>query len=260
MALERATKIIGLLMHSSKEYVCVMQLHEDVSEDELKKAFNEFRGRIYQRPPLRSSVKRAIRVKTIYELEVLEKRGKYGVFRVTSDPGTYIRKLCWDIGLVLGVGAHMRELRRTRTGPIKEDLGLVKLQDLSEAVYLWKTENREDAIRKVVYPAEYLVCSLPKVVLRDSAVESIVNGARLAVPGIAMVSDRVRRGDIVALLTLKGELVALGRAVMSAEAMLSLERGIAVEPERVVLEPGIYPRMWKRSRSAKSSTEEPETS
>lgn len=246
IALERATRIIGLVMHSSKEYVCVMQLHGDVSEEELRRVFREFQGEIYQRPPLRSSVKRALRVRRVHELEILEREGRYVLFRVSSDPGTYIRKLCWDIGLVLGVGAHMRELRRIRTGPVSEKFGLVRLQDLSEAVYLWRNEGREEELRRVVRPAEYLVCSLPKVVLRDSAVESVVNGARLAVPGIAMVSDKVKKGDLVALLTLKGELVALGRAVMSSDEILASERGVAVEPWRVVLEPGLYPRMWKK--------------
>lgn len=240
------TKLIGYVMHSSKEYVCVMQLHKPVAEEDLRRVLREFTGTIYQRPPLRSSVKRSIRKRSIYELELLEYNGLYALIRVNCDAGTYMRKLCWDIGLVLGVGAHMRELRRTRTGPFTESMNLVRLQDLSEAVYVWRSEGREELLRKVIMPGEVLVCSMPKIVLRDTAVESIVNGAKLAAPGVALVSNRVKRGDLVALMTLKGELVAVGRSLMDYNEILEASRGIVVEPVRIVMEQGLYPRTWGR--------------
>ena len=245
------TRLIGYVMHSSKEYVCVMQLHRPVPEEDLRRVLREFTGVIYQRPPLRSSVKRAIRKRNIYELELLEYNGSMALIRVSCDAGTYMRKLCWDIGLVLGVGAHMRELRRTRTGPFTENMNLVRLQELSEAIYSWKAEGREDLLRKAIMPGEVTVCQMPKIVVRDTAVESIVNGAKLAAPGVAMVSNRVKRGERVALLTLKGELIAIGRSLMDYREVLEASRGIVVEPERVVLEPGLYPRAW---RGGKSST------
>jgi H/ACA ribonucleoprotein complex subunit 4 len=83
-------------------------------------------------------------------------------------------------------------------------------------------------------------------VLRDTAVESIVNGAKLAAPGVAMVSDKVKRGELVALLTLKGELVAVGKALADYNEILGMDKGIVVEPVRVILEPGLYPRAWRK--------------
>jgi predicted rRNA pseudouridine synthase len=240
------TKLIGYVMHSSKEYVCVMQLHKPVSEEDLRRVLREFKGTIYQKPPLRSSVKRVVRKRNIYEIELLEYTGSTALIRVSCDAGVYMRKLCWDVGLMLGVGAHMRELRRTRTGPFTENLNLVRLQELSEAIYAWRSEGREDLLRKTIMPGEVLVCQMPKVVLRDTAVESIVNGAKLAAPGVAMVSDKVRRGELVALLTLKGELVAVGKALADYNEILGMDKGIVVEPVRVILEPGLYPRAWRK--------------
>ncbi|MCX8195497.1 MAG: RNA-guided pseudouridylation complex pseudouridine synthase subunit Cbf5 [Acidilobaceae archaeon] len=245
VALEKMTKVVGLVMHSEKEYVCVMQLHKAVAEEELRRATEEFVGEIYQRPPLRSNVKRAVRVRRIHKIEILEREGRLVLMRVTSDAGTYMRKLCWDIGLLLGVGAHMRELRRVRSGPFGEK-DIVRMQELSEAVYAYRVEGREDLLRRAVLPGERLCCALPKVALRDTAVESIVSGAKLAAPGVALVSDRVRRGEKVALFSLKGELVGVARALMDAEEILSAERGIVAETLRVVIEPGTYPRAWKR--------------
>lgn len=245
LALERATKIIGFVMHSTKEYMCVIQTHEEASEEDLRRAVAELTGTIYQRPPLRSNVKRTLRRRTIYEIEVIEFDGRKGLLRVSCDAGTYMRKLCWDIGLLLGTGAHMRELRRVRTGPFSESWGLVRLQELSEAVYAYKAEGREEPLRSMILPVEYAVCNMPKIVLRDSAVESIVSGAKLAAPGVAAVSDRVAKGERVALMTLKGELVAVARALMSSEEIMSSQRGIVAESLRVIMEPGLYPRAWK---------------
>ncbi len=246
IALEEATKVIGLVVHTPKEYVCVMQLHDRVSESKLLSVIRMFVGEIYQRPPLRSSVKRSLRTKKVYSIEVLEYNGNYVLMRVYCDPGTYMRKLCHDIGLMLGTGAHMRELRRTKSGPFREIHGLVKLQDLSEALYRWKTEGKEDLLRKYIKPVEYAISHLPKMVIRDTAVDAIAHGANLAVPGIARLHKGIRKGDTVALLTLKGELVAIGTAEMSSEEIERARKGIAVRIRRVVMKPGVYPSVWRK--------------
>ncbi|MCX8165121.1 MAG: RNA-guided pseudouridylation complex pseudouridine synthase subunit Cbf5 [Acidilobaceae archaeon] len=253
VALERMTKVVGLVMHSEKEYVCLMQLHKPIAFEELKRAVGEFVGEIYQRPPLRSNVKRAVRRRRIHEIEIIEQEERLVLMRVVSDAGTYMRKLCWDIGLLLGTGAHMRELRRTRSGPFDER-DLVRMHELSEAVYAYRSEGREDLLRKAVLPGERLCCSLPKIALRDTAVESVVNGAKLAAPGVALVSNRVRGGEKVALFTQKGELVAIARALMGAEEILEAERGIVAEPLRVVMEPHLYPRAWRKGEGRWSSS------
>ncbi|MCD6278731.1 MAG: RNA-guided pseudouridylation complex pseudouridine synthase subunit Cbf5, partial [Desulfurococcales archaeon] len=115
MALGSSTKVIGVLMLSDKEYVAVMQLHKLVDEGKLREVTNEFVGRIYQKPPVRSSVKRVLRIKEVYSIEILEIEYPYVLMRISCQHGTYVRKLIHDIGEVLGVGAHMRELRRVKT-------------------------------------------------------------------------------------------------------------------------------------------------
>ncbi len=249
VALERATKIIGLVTHTSKEYVVLMRIHRDVERSLLERTIALFVGEIYQRPPLRSSVKRSLRKRRIHEIEVLEIDGRSVLMRVKTDPGTYVRKLCHDIGLILGVGAHMVELRRIATGPFKEDETLVTLHKLSEAMYLYR-KGDEGLVRKVVLPVEYLVSHLPKIVVRNSAVDSIAHGAMLAVPGLSMVNRAIAKGDLVALFTIKGELVAIGVAEMSSEEMILRDRGLAVRVKRVVMPPNIYPSMWRKKQGS----------
>lgn len=246
VGLANSTKVIGNVVHSIKEYVMVMQLHGDVSEGRLREVIEQFRGEIYQRPPLRSSVKRAIRVRRIYEIELLEARGRFALIRALCDPGTYMRKLAHDIGLMLGVGAHMRELRRTRTGPFREDETLVKMQEVSEALYLWRNEGVEDYLRRVVLPVEVSIAHLPKVVILDTAVDAIAHGANLAAPGVSRITDNIKPGDTVAIMTLKGELVALGKALKGSDEIAKMEKGIVVKTKRVLMPTGIYPMAWKK--------------
>ena len=223
-----------------------MRLHSDVSEDKLKEVVNEFIGPIYQRPPLRSAVKRVVRIRTIYNIEILEKKGRDILLRIHCEAGTYMRKLCHDIGEVLGIGAHMQELRRIRSGCFSEKENLVTLQDVVDAFYFWKENGIEKFLRKVILPVEYAVRDVPRIVIRDSAVDAVAHGAALMIPGILQIETGIKRGDSVALFTKKGELVAIGEAKMRTEEMLVAEKGIAVAPKQVIMKPGVYPSMWKR--------------
>ncbi len=245
VALASATKLIGLIMHSVKEYVALMELHREVDPSRVEEVLRMFVGKIYQKPPLRSSVKRSLRVREIYEIEILEIEGRHVLFRVRCQSGTYIRKLCHDVGLILGVEAHMRELRRIATAHFREDMA-VTLHELSEALFIWRELKDDSFLRKRMLPAEAIVAHLPKIVVKDSAVDAIAHGAQLAAPGVVKLHEGISKGDLVALMTMKGELIAVARAEMSTEEILQASRGIVATPQRVFMEPGTYPRMWKR--------------
>ena len=245
--LDDATKCAGAVMSGGKEYVCVMRLHCDIPYEKVEEAVRLFTGEIYQVPPVRSSVARSIRKRIIYRLEILEHSGRNILLRVACSGGTYMRKLCYDLGLYLKCGAHMQELRRIRAGPFTED-DSVTLLDLYEALLEFREEGDESGLRKAVKPVEEAVKHLPKVYLLDTAVDAICHGADLAVAGISKIEDNVRRGVLVAMMTLKGELIALGRSLMDAEEVLEADEGIAVDTERVIMNKGTYPSIWKHGR------------
>lgn len=251
MAVGSATKLIQALHIIGKEYVCVMRLHGDVEAEKVQEVCREFTGLIYQRPPIRSSVKRRLRVRQIYYLDVLEVEGRNVLLRIGCESGTYIRKLCHDIGEVLGCGAHMRELRRTRSGPFTEE-NMVTLHDLKDAYVFWKEEDDETYIRRVLLPLEAGVQHLPKFFVRDSAVDAICHGADLAIPGIVKIENGIEKGDMVAILTLKGELVALGVALMNMEEVVKEKRGVAVKTTRVIMSEGTYPKLWKSKKRSRN--------
>jgi len=245
VALKDATKVIQALLKAGKEYVGVMKLHGDVSEKRIKDVFSEFQGKIYQKPPVRASVKRALRVRTIYYLDVLEIEERNVLFKVGCEAGTYIRKLVHDMGKVLGCGAHMQELRRIRAGPFTEDEGMVTLHDVLYAYSVWRETGNIEILRKVILPMEKALELLPKIFIRDSAVDAICHGAHLTVPGITYIESGIKPNDTVAILTLKGEAVALGKALASTEEILKATHGIVVKTERVLMPRGTYPKLWR---------------
>jgi len=244
--LEEATKAVDALLTAGKEYVCLMKLHKNMPEKKVEEVFEEFTGEIYQKPSIKSAVKRKTRVRRIYYMEILEIDGKSVLFKVGCEAGTYIRKLCHDIGLALGSGAHMQELRRTRTGPFHEDETLVTLHDLKDAYVEWKENNDERLLRKAILPMEYALLHIPKIVIRDSAVDALCHGAGLAAPGVLSLEGGIEKGDVVAIFTQKGEVVSLGRALMKSVEILKAATGMVATTDRVFLKPGTYPRAWKK--------------
>ncbi|MBI2655984.1 RNA-guided pseudouridylation complex pseudouridine synthase subunit Cbf5 [Candidatus Woesearchaeota archaeon] len=239
VALGRGTRIVQGLLTAGKEYVAIMHLHKEVDEKILRETIQKnFLGKIMQMPPIKSSVKRQLRPRTIYYFNILEIDGKDVLFKVGTEAGTYIRKLIHDLGQKLKVGAHMAELRRTKAGPFGEST-LVTLHELQDAYYFWKQENNEKFIRKIIQPVENGAAHLPKVWVFDTTVESLCHGTDLKVPGIGKLNDKINENDTVAIMTLKNELVALGTAKMNSENMMK-DRGIAVQTEKVFMQPGIY--------------------
>ena len=241
VALGRGTRIVQTLLPAGKEYVCIMHLHKEIDEQALRKTIKGFVGKIKQLPPIKSSVKREERIRHIYYIDILEIKDKDVLFMVGCQAGTYIRKLCHDIGDKLGCGAHMDKLRRTRAGPFDETT-IVTLQELTDAFHYYQTEKNEKFIRKCIVPLEKGVAHLPKVWVSDSSVSSLCHGANLKVPGISKLHNNIKLKDRVAIMTLKDELVGIGDAALTSKQMLNQEKGLAVKLDKVFMDPKTYPK------------------
>jgi len=248
VALGRATRIVQMLLTAGKEYIAIMHLHKPVAEGKVTDTYKSWIRKIKQLPSIKSNVKRQERYRKIYYFEILEVDDKDVLFRVGTQAGTYIRKLVHDIGQKLGTGAHMAELRRTKAGPFNEsnESALATLQDLADAYHYWKEDGNEKYIRHIIKPIEFAVSHLPKVWIADTTVDTICHGASLKTPGIAKVESDIQVDEIIAIMTLKEELVALGKTAMISKDMQKKERGIAVRTSKVFMQPGIYPKIDKR--------------
>jgi tRNA pseudouridine55 synthase/H/ACA ribonucleoprotein complex subunit 4 len=223
-----------------------MRLHSDVDEARIRAVAEEFAGRIYQRPPRRSAVKRQLRIRRIHALDVLKVEGRLVLFRVHCDAGTYIRSLCHHLGLVAGCGGHMVELRRTRSGAFGEGAA-VTLHVLKDAAVRAEEGDRA-ALDAMVLPVEAAVPDLKAIVIGDRAVDAVCHGASLAGVGVVGLPP-FRSGETVALVTRKGELVALARTLVSSDATAPGRTGLVAAPETVFMAPGTYPQGWRRKEN-----------
>lgn len=243
VGLNKGTRVQKALSSSNKQYVFEMELEERKSREEVEKALEQFVGQNEQVPPEKSAVKRELRTREMYEAELIEVEGTSVLARIDVESGFYVRVLVEQIAEKLETSGEMVELRRTLQGDLGEE-DADTLQDIVDAYRFYKDENREKELREVLHPIEKAVTHLPKVVIKNSAVNAIANGADLLSVGISKLEDSISRGDMVAIMTLKGELVALATAEMSAEQMFE-EDGEAAELESVHMDPETYPRRWK---------------
>jgi predicted rRNA pseudouridine synthase len=222
-----AARLARLFDDSVKEYVAVLELHGPAPAD-LSAVVAEFEGAIHQKPPKKSAVARRLRVREVHELDVLEVDGRRALLRVRCESGTYVRKLCHDLGLALGTGAHMGDLRRTATEPF-DDTDLASLHDFADAL-AWADEGDVDALRAVVDPAERVLAELPGVTVAESAARQVAEGAPVYAPGVLDVDD-VPADTLVACYTPDGAAVCLGRLVGDPDD----GSGTVVDLERVLV-------------------------
>ncbi|KAJ3128342.1 centromere/microtubule-binding protein cbf5 [Nowakowskiella sp. JEL0407] len=247
VCIDRATRLVKSQQGAGKEYVCVLRLHSAIeSEKKLSQSLETLTGALFQRPPLISAVKRQLRIRTIHETKLYEfdKERNLAVFWVSCEAGTYIRTLCVHLGLLLGVGGHMQELRRVRSGAMSENDDMVTMHDVLDAQWVCDTNKDETYLRRVVRPLETLLTTYKRVVVKDSAVNAICYGAKLMIPGLLRYESGIDVNEEVVLMTTKGEAIALAIAQMSTSEMATCDHGVVAKIKRVVMERDTYPRKW----------------
>jgi len=245
IGLGEATKALIVLLLGPKEYHALGRLHSLPTQEKLEEVLKLLTGKIYQKPPQRSSVSRQTRIRHVYEIEVIEQKERLLLLRILCEAGTYVRKIFYDMGEILSQGATMIELRRTRVGQFNEDSNLVKMHDLVDAYAMWKEKDDSSKLRRILMPIEETLSEIKAVVIRDSAVDALCHGAQLAIPGILEISHRINRGDLVAIYTQKGEVVALAEAIMPENEIVENTKGFAFQIKRIIMAPNTYPKSWR---------------
>ncbi|KAA0147908.1 hypothetical protein FNF27_00749 [Cafeteria roenbergensis] len=247
VCIDRATRLVKSQQSAGKEYVAVVRLHGAIeSEAVLARGIEKLTGALFQRPPLISAVKRQLRIRTIYKSKLFEfdTDRNLGVFWVSCEAGTYIRTLCVHLGLVTGVGGHMQELRRVRSGAMDENKHLVTMHDVLDAQWQFDKTKDETYLRRVVKPLEILLTGFKRVVVKDSAVNAICYGAKLMIPGLLRFADDIGVNEEIVIMTTKGEAVAVGIALMTTSVMATVDHGAVAKIKRVIMERDVYPRRW----------------
>jgi H/ACA ribonucleoprotein complex subunit 4 len=124
---------------------------------------------------------------------------------------------------------------------------MTTLHDIAYYEDQWEQNKDVSTLHRFIQPMETALSLLPKISIRDSAVDAICHGANLAAPGVLAIDSGITPKDNVAIMTQKGEAVALARATVSTEEALELNRGIVAKTTRVLMQRGIYPKMWGKT-------------
>ncbi|KDD74004.1 hypothetical protein H632_c1661p0 [Helicosporidium sp. ATCC 50920] len=248
VCVDRATRLVKSQQGAGKEYVCVARLHAapEGGKGAVSRALETLTGALFQRPPLISAVKRQLRVRTVYESRLLQwdPERRLAVFWASCEAGTYVRTLCVHLGLLLGVGGHMQELRRVRSGILGEADNMVSMHDVLDAQWAMDTLRDEAYLRRIVMPLEVLLTNYKRLVVKDSAVNALCYGAKFMLPGLLRYEAGIEVDDEVVLMTTKGEAIALAIAQMATSVMASCDHGVVARVKRVIMERDTYPRRW----------------
>jgi tRNA pseudouridine55 synthase len=226
-----ATRLAEYFAPLPKTYVATMRLGEatdtddhtgeviassdawrDVSRDQIEAALAAQVGTIQQLPPAYSAkkvdgqrmyavarrggeVERTPVEVTIYAIRVVSIDLPDVVFEVDCGSGTYIRAIARDTGDALGVGGHLRELRRTRIGP----------HDVARAVPMDRL-GEEDRVRAAMIAPAEAVSHLPRVAADERGEGDLRHGRAVAAP------DGFAAEGAVAVVSAEGALLAVGEA------------------------------------------------
>jgi len=215
VCIDRATRLVKSQQSAGKEYVGIVRFHSPVEDSrKVARALETLTGALFQRPPVIAAVKRVLRVRTIYESKLIEYNEKknLGIFWVSCEAGTYVRTLCVHLGLLLGAGGIMQELRRTRSGIQSEKDNMVTMHDVIDAQYTYDHYKDETYLRRVIKPLEALLVSHKRIILKDSAVNAVCYGAKILLPGVLRYDDGIEIDEQIVIITTKGEAIALGKA------------------------------------------------
>jgi H/ACA ribonucleoprotein complex subunit 4 len=240
----KAMKVTKKILTHKKTYICIFRFETMPEEAQLKKVMKQLTGRVYNVPPEVSAVKVQVRTRKIFTFENIEVNGNDMIARVYCEAGTYIRTMARDLGLLLNMKVQLKELRRETSGVFQlEDC--ITMQELADAVWLWKECNQPEALLRVIHPIEKLLLDLPTATVKDSAAAALAHGAPLLRPGLVSIQAGVKSGKEVMIQTLKGEAVGIVTLTLNSDELAGISEGEVARPSMVLLDEGLYPRRWK---------------
>jgi len=245
VCIDRATRLVKSQQSAGKEYVCIYRLHDSIPQKRVAQELEKLKGALFQRPPLISAVKRQLRVRTVYESKLLEhdEERNMGIFWVSVESGFYARTICVHLGLMLGCGGQMQELRRPRSGVMTEK-ETATMHDILDAQWLYDNHKDESYLRRVIRPLEALLVKHKRIIMKDSAVNAICYGAKILLPGVLRYEDGIEINEEIVVCTTKGEAICLAIAQMTTATMASCDHGVVAKIKRVVMERDLYPKKW----------------
>ena len=241
----KSMKLTKGILKNDKTYIFVLKFAEQPNIESLNEVISKLTGRIYNVPPEISAVKVQVRTRKIFLFELLELKDKEAIVKVKCEAGTYIRTIARDMGLLLGYKVDLKELRRENSGKFNLD-DCVTLQQVADAIWLWKECDKPEALEKIIHPTEKLLMDMNYIVVKDSAASALCHGAPLLRPGLIDIDEKLSSGQEVAVFTSKNEVVGIVKMIKSSIEIQDLNSGEIAKPVMVLMEQDRYPPKWTK--------------
>jgi H/ACA ribonucleoprotein complex subunit 4 len=242
----RCMKITNKILKHKKSYIAVFRFRTMPEQADLEGVMASMTGRIYNVPPEVSAVKVQVRTRKIFAFDLLDVDGNDVIARITCEAGTYIRTMARDMGLMLNTPVDLKELRRERSGMFQLEQ-CITMDQLADAVWLWKECGDETALKAVVHPIEKLLVDMPRCEVKDSAVAALAYGAPLLRPGLVSLPAHLSKGTELLVTSLKGEAVGFVKLKADADDIVNMDEGEVARPSMVLMDTEVYPRRWTTS-------------
>lgn len=241
----KSMKLTKGILKTDKTYIAVLKFAQETNVEALNEVIDKLTGRIYNVPPEISAVKVQVRTRKIYSFELIESTSKQAIVKIACEAGTYIRTIARDMGLLLGYNVELKELRRENSGRFNL-MDCVTLQEIADAVWLWKECDNSTALEKIIHPTEKLLLDKPYIIVKDSAASALCHGAPLLRPGLIEVSDKLSSGLEVAAFTSKNEVVGIVKMSKGFTEISSETSGEIGKPVMILMEQERYPPQWNK--------------
>ena len=241
----KSMKLTKGILKTDKTYIAVLKFAQETNAETLNDVIDKLTGRIYNVPPEISAVKVQVRTRKIYSFELIESTSKQAIVKIACEAGTYIRTIARDMGLLLGYNVELKELRRENSGRFNL-MDCVTLQEIADAVYLWKECDNSTALEKIIHPTEKLLLDKPYIIVKDSAASALCHGAPLLRPGLIEVSDKLSSGLEVAAFTSKNEVVGIVKMSKGFTEISNETSGEIGKPVMILMEQERYPPQWNK--------------
>jgi H/ACA ribonucleoprotein complex subunit 4 len=241
----KSMKLTKGILKTDKTYIAVLKFAQETNAETLNDIIDKLTGRIYNVPPEISAVKVQVRTRKIYSFELIESTSKQAIVKIACEAGTYIRTIARDMGLLLGYNVELKELRRENSGRFNL-MDCVTLQEIADAVWLWKECDNSTALEKIIHPTEKLLLDKPYIIVKDSAASALCHGAPLLRPGLIEVSDKLSSGLEVAAFTSKNEVVGIVKMSKGFTEISNETSGEIGKPVMILMEQERYPPQWNK--------------
>lgn len=241
----KSMKLTKGILKTDKTYIAVLKFAQETNAETLNDVIDKLTGRIYNVPPEISAVKVQVRTRKIYSFELIESTSKQAIVKIACEAGTYIRTIARDMGLLLGYNVELKELRRENSGRFNL-MDCVTLQEIADAVWLWKECDNSTALEKIIHPTEKLLLDKPYIIVKDSAASALCHGAPLLRPGLIEVSDKLSSGLEVAAFTSKNEVVGIVKMSKGFTEISNETSGEIGKPVMILMEQERYPPQWNK--------------